>query len=186
MTAPTRNASPGFALAVHGGAGTLRRGEMSEEQAALYHAGLRRALIAGRDLLAAGGSALDAVTAAGQQPAHVGALLRRCGITAGRGSNQIVGKVVINTLTHELGQHAASKLGLAWNRFGQQTQGLFQIADFRDQFVHARVARRASLRNCGCGAGFRRTCHPHPRLRRGLSQRERRARSASPIGRSLN
>src|SRR5437763_146607 len=64
MTAPTRNASPGFALAVHGGAGTLRRGEMSEEQAALYHAGLRRALTAGRDILAADGSALDAVTAA--------------------------------------------------------------------------------------------------------------------------
>jgi L-asparaginase / beta-aspartyl-peptidase len=64
MTTPTRNASPGFALAVHGGAGTLRRGEMSEEQAALYHAGLRAALAAGRDILAGGGSALDAVTAA--------------------------------------------------------------------------------------------------------------------------
>src|SRR5947207_8011557 len=64
MTAPTRNASPGFALAVHGGAGTLRRGEMSEEQAALYHAGLRHALTAGRDVLADGGSALDAVTGA--------------------------------------------------------------------------------------------------------------------------
>jgi len=54
MTAPTRNASPGYALAVHGGAGTLRRGEMSEEQAALYHAGLRAALAAGRDILADG------------------------------------------------------------------------------------------------------------------------------------
>src|SRR5436305_14662369 len=64
MTAPTCNASPGFALAVHGGAGTLRRGEMSEEQAALYHAGLRRALTAGRDILARDGSALDAVTVA--------------------------------------------------------------------------------------------------------------------------
>ena len=64
MTAPIRNASPGFALAVHGGAGTLRRGEMSEEQAALYHAGLRRALTAGRDILARDGSALDAVTVA--------------------------------------------------------------------------------------------------------------------------
>ena len=64
MTAPTRNASPGYALAVHGGAGTLRRGEMSDEQTALYHAGLRSALAAGRDVLAGGGSALDAVTAA--------------------------------------------------------------------------------------------------------------------------
>ena len=64
MTGPTRNASPGFALAVHGGAGTLRRGLMDEARGALYHTGLRASLIAGRDILAAGGSALDAVTAA--------------------------------------------------------------------------------------------------------------------------
>jgi beta-aspartyl-peptidase (threonine type) len=54
----------GFALAVHGGAGTLRRGEMTEEREALYRAGLARALVAGRDILARGGGALDAVTAA--------------------------------------------------------------------------------------------------------------------------
>ena len=64
MTAPTRNSSPGYALAVHGGAGTLHRAEMSDEQAALNHAGLRAALAAGRDVLAGSGSALDAVTAA--------------------------------------------------------------------------------------------------------------------------
>ena len=64
MTASTRNASLGFALAVHGGAGTLRRSAMSGARAALYHAGLRRALTAGHTILASGGSALDAVTAA--------------------------------------------------------------------------------------------------------------------------
>jgi len=64
MTASTGNASPGFALAVHGGAGTLRRGDMKEARAALYRAGLRRALVAGRNVLAVGGGALDAVTAA--------------------------------------------------------------------------------------------------------------------------
>src|SRR5688500_16492268 len=53
-----------FSLAVHGGAGTLRRGAMSAARAGHYHAGLRRALAAGRDVLAAGGGALDAVTAA--------------------------------------------------------------------------------------------------------------------------
>ena len=53
----------GFALAVHGGAGTLRRGEMTGEREALYRAGLVRALLAGRDILDAGGGALDAVTA---------------------------------------------------------------------------------------------------------------------------
>jgi L-asparaginase / beta-aspartyl-peptidase len=64
MTGPTRNASLGFALAVHGGAGTLRPGAMSGARAALYHAGLSRALAAGRSILAGDGSALDAVTAA--------------------------------------------------------------------------------------------------------------------------
>jgi beta-aspartyl-peptidase (threonine type) len=48
-----------FALAVHGGAGTPPRGAMSA-----LRAGVRRALAAGRDVLAAGGKALDAVTAA--------------------------------------------------------------------------------------------------------------------------
>jgi L-asparaginase / beta-aspartyl-peptidase len=54
----------GYALAIHGGAGTLKRGEMSAEREALYRAGLARALAAGRDVLALGGSALDAVTRA--------------------------------------------------------------------------------------------------------------------------
>jgi beta-aspartyl-peptidase (threonine type) len=54
----------GHALAIHGGAGTLRRGDMSAEREALYRAGLARALVAGRDVLAGGGSALDAVTQA--------------------------------------------------------------------------------------------------------------------------
>jgi beta-aspartyl-peptidase (threonine type) len=65
MTTPPANASTGkFTLAVHGGAGTLRRGEMSPGRAAQYRTGLRRALEAGRDVLAADGSALDAATAA--------------------------------------------------------------------------------------------------------------------------
>jgi beta-aspartyl-peptidase (threonine type) len=53
-----------YALAVHGGAGTIRRATMSAVQEAGYHAGLRRALEAGHAILAGGGSALDAVTAA--------------------------------------------------------------------------------------------------------------------------
>jgi len=54
----------GFALAVHGGAGTILRSKMSPEREAAYHAGLRRSLEAGRAVLADGGSALDAVSAA--------------------------------------------------------------------------------------------------------------------------
>jgi beta-aspartyl-peptidase (threonine type) len=53
-----------FALAVHGGAGTLRRDAMSRARGARYHAGLARALKTGRAILATGGSALDTVTAA--------------------------------------------------------------------------------------------------------------------------
>src|ERR1700680_1953211 len=58
------SATMGFALAVHGGAGPVPRNEISASRAASYHQGLRRALKAGSDILAAGGSALDAVTEA--------------------------------------------------------------------------------------------------------------------------
>ena len=54
----------GYILAIHGGAGTLQRGDMSAERETLYRAGLARALVAGRDVLSQRGSALDAVTQA--------------------------------------------------------------------------------------------------------------------------
>jgi beta-aspartyl-peptidase (threonine type) len=60
----TRSTPGNFTLAVHGGAGTILRATMTPEREAAYHAGLRRALAAGRDVLAAGGTAMDAVTAA--------------------------------------------------------------------------------------------------------------------------
>ncbi|WDA11840.1 isoaspartyl peptidase/L-asparaginase family protein [Paracoccus marcusii] len=53
-----------FSLAVHGGAGTILRNTMTDDLEARYHAGLRHALQAGRDVLAQAGSAMDAVTAA--------------------------------------------------------------------------------------------------------------------------
>jgi L-asparaginase / beta-aspartyl-peptidase len=64
MSQAKRLNETGFALAVHGGAGTIPRDAASRSRAASYHDGLRRALAAGRDILAAGGSALDAVTEA--------------------------------------------------------------------------------------------------------------------------
>jgi beta-aspartyl-peptidase (threonine type) len=64
MAERSAGAIDGFALAIHGGAGTLRRDAMSPARGVLYHAGLGRALNAGRAILAAGGSALDAVAAA--------------------------------------------------------------------------------------------------------------------------
>src|SRR3954447_2899069 len=52
------------ALAVHGGAGTIRRSALTPEVEAAHHAGLRTALHAGYTVLTAGGTALDAVTEA--------------------------------------------------------------------------------------------------------------------------
>src|SRR6266404_1195898 len=57
-------AETGFALAVHGGAGAISRDDTTVSRAAPYHEGLGRALVTGRDILAAGGSALDAATGA--------------------------------------------------------------------------------------------------------------------------
>jgi L-asparaginase / beta-aspartyl-peptidase len=53
-----------FAIAIHGGAGTLSRAETSNDQEGAYLQGLADALDAGYALLERGGSSLDAVTAA--------------------------------------------------------------------------------------------------------------------------
>lgn len=52
-----------FALAIHGGAGTITRADMSPEQEAAYTAALEEALRSGHAVLAGGGSSLDAVVA---------------------------------------------------------------------------------------------------------------------------
>ncbi|NNE26458.1 MAG: hypothetical protein HKN09_06410, partial [Saprospiraceae bacterium] len=51
-------------LAIHGGAGTILKSEMTEEKEQAYRSGLQNALDEGYDVLVAGGSALDAVEAA--------------------------------------------------------------------------------------------------------------------------
>ena len=53
-----------FGLAIHGGAGTLPRAEMSSDREQLYRAGLSSALAAGYSVLESGGTSLDAVTRA--------------------------------------------------------------------------------------------------------------------------
>lgn len=55
---------PQWTLLIHGGAGVMRRAEMSPEMDAAYRAGLNAALDAGTKVLAGGGTALDAVEAA--------------------------------------------------------------------------------------------------------------------------
>jgi beta-aspartyl-peptidase (threonine type) len=53
-----------FALAIHGGAGTIERSTMTPEREREYRAGLERALSAGYEILKGGGSSLDATEAA--------------------------------------------------------------------------------------------------------------------------
>ncbi|WP_420907046.1 isoaspartyl peptidase/L-asparaginase family protein [Tsuneonella rigui] len=57
-------ASADWSFAIHGGAGTLERSRMTEQQQADYKAALQVALDAGAKVLKEGGSAIDAVTAA--------------------------------------------------------------------------------------------------------------------------
>jgi beta-aspartyl-peptidase (threonine type) len=53
-----------FAIAVHGGAGTILRSLLNPEKEALYVKGIDQAIIAGHKILKDGGTSLDAVEAA--------------------------------------------------------------------------------------------------------------------------
>ena len=55
---------PKWSLAIHGGAGTLNRADMTPEKRAAYEAALQAALDAGAKVLEDGGSAMDAIKAA--------------------------------------------------------------------------------------------------------------------------
>lgn len=57
------DAPPRFMLVLHGGAGTIRRADMTPAQDSAYRSTLTRAIRAGYDVLQGGGPALDAVTA---------------------------------------------------------------------------------------------------------------------------
>lgn len=56
--------APRWSFAIHGGAGTIERANMTAEQEAEYRAALEAALEAGTAILREGGSAMDAVLAA--------------------------------------------------------------------------------------------------------------------------
>src|SRR5437016_1599438 len=55
---------PNFAIAIHGGAGTLLKQNMTPEKDSAYRKNLSEALEAGYNILKNGGTALDAVEAA--------------------------------------------------------------------------------------------------------------------------
>ena len=63
-TAAFAEDAPKWSLAIHGGAGTLDPAQMTPEKRAQYEADLQKALDAGTKILAAGGSAMDAIKAA--------------------------------------------------------------------------------------------------------------------------
>jgi beta-aspartyl-peptidase (threonine type) len=56
-----------YAIAIHGGAGAIPRTSMTAEKEKNYRKGLQEALLAGDTVLAAGGTAIDAVEAAVKQ-----------------------------------------------------------------------------------------------------------------------
>lgn len=55
---------PAVTLVIHGGAGTIRKENMTEEQQKAYHAALKQSLEAGYAILARGGKSVEAVIAA--------------------------------------------------------------------------------------------------------------------------
>jgi beta-aspartyl-peptidase (threonine type) len=65
LTAPreVRNAAP-VTLVIHGGAGTIRKQQMTPEREKAYHDALKQALDTGYAVLLKGGKSVDAVTAA--------------------------------------------------------------------------------------------------------------------------
>ncbi len=60
----TKEGGMRYAIAIHGGAGTITRGSMTPEREAEYRHKLSEALLAARRILEEGGAALDAVVAA--------------------------------------------------------------------------------------------------------------------------
>lgn len=60
-SAPPAEARPAYALAIHGGAGTIRKQDLTPEQDSAYRAALNAALDLGEKVLREGGTALDAV-----------------------------------------------------------------------------------------------------------------------------
>ena len=64
QTTSNQTASNDVAIVIHGGAGTIERDAMTDEQDAAYRDALETALQNGHDVLTNGGSAMDAVVAA--------------------------------------------------------------------------------------------------------------------------
>lgn len=60
----TAKEKPPITLVIHGGAGTIRKDKMTEDQERAYHDALRQALDKGYGVLSSGGTSIDAIIAA--------------------------------------------------------------------------------------------------------------------------
>jgi beta-aspartyl-peptidase (threonine type) len=63
-SSPQQKATPIFGLAIHGGAGSMVKGDLSAELESAYEKDLNKALLAGFEILNNGGQSLDAVQVA--------------------------------------------------------------------------------------------------------------------------
>lgn len=64
LSAMTAAAKPPIGIVIHGGAGTIQRANMTEQQEQAYHVTLQHAVSQGYAVLEQGGTSVDAVTAA--------------------------------------------------------------------------------------------------------------------------
>src|SRR5574343_784727 len=122
-----------FAIAVHGGAGTILKSLMTPEKEQAYQLGLTNALNAGYQILEKGGSALDAVEAA------VMALEDFPLFNAGRGA------VFTNKGTHEMDASIRDGKTL-------EAGGVSGISNVQNQVDLARVIKEKSGHVFLCGS----------------------------------
>ncbi len=121
-------------IVIHGGAGAISRSAMSADKEQAYHTALRRVLEAGQSVLAQGGTAVDAVTAAVFE-------LEECPLfNAGRGA------VFTSAGTHELD---ASMMDGATLRTG----AIANVSRIRNPILAARKVMEASRHVFFVGAG---------------------------------
>jgi len=97
----------GWSIAVHGGAGLIRRASLTEAREAACREGLRRAIEIGAEVLAAGGDALDAAVAA------VVVLEDDPHFNAGRGAVLAAGGAVEHDAAVMAGDRRAGAVGLS-------------------------------------------------------------------------
>ena len=129
-------------IVIHGGAGAISRSAMSAEKERDYHEALRHVLQTGAAVLAAGGSAVDAVTAAV-------VALEDCPLfNAGRGA------VFTSDATHELDASIMDGASL-------RTGAIANVHHIRNPILAARSVMQNSRHVFFVGEGAERFAHAH-------------------------